>query len=389
MIELLSRLFIKNRNHVTDPKVRQSYGMLCGTLGIILNILMFSGKYIAGVLTASIAITADAFNNLSDAGSSIITLFGFKLAGQAPDPDHPYGHGRMEYISGFIVSAIILLLGFEMGRSSIEKIIMPEPTDFNIVSTLILITAILIKGYMGLYNRRIAQKIDSAAMKATAADCIGDMVSTTAVLLATLAGHFFHWQIDGWCGLLVSLFLLYSGYNAAKDTLNPLLGQPATSEFVHQIEDIVLADPTIAGIHDLIVHDYGPGRKMISLHAEVPMHCDILAAHDIIDNLEKELQSALGCTAVIHMDPIATDDAETLRLHNIVADLAKELDASATIHDFRMVRGNTHTNLIFDVVLPFRFKYSDKEAKSLLQEKVRTTIGENYYIVVNVDKPYV
>ena len=387
MIKLLSHLFIKNADNTADPKVRQAYGVLCGAVGIFLNILLFLGKYIAGVLTASIAITADAFNNLSDAGSSLITLLGFKLSGQAPDPHHPYGHGRLEYVSGLIVSMIILLLGFELARSSVAKIISPELSDFNLVSVLILVAAILVKGYMALYNRRISQKIDSAAMNATATDSLSDMAATSAVLLATLASHFFGWKIDGWCGLLVSLFILYSGFNAARDTINPLLGQPASPEMVKDISDIVLSAPLVSGIHDLIIHDYGPGRKMISLHAEVPANCDILAAHDIIDNIEVELQKRLGCEAVIHMDPIAVDDEEVMGLRRRIAALGHEINPDISIHDFRMVSGETHTNLIFDAVVPYQLKLTDQEVLQQFQEKITAALGEHYRCVIKIDKP--
>ena len=388
MIQLLARLFIKDHNDTSNPRVRQAYGILCGIAGIFFNLLLFAGKYLAGTLSASIAITADAFNNLSDAGSSLITLLGFKLAGQAPDHQHPYGHGRMEYISGLIVSLIILLLGFELARSSVEKILHPETAAWDPLSLIILVASILVKGYMAFYNRRIAARIDSAAMRATATDSLSDMIATFAVLLATLAGHFFHWQIDGWCGLLVSLFILFSGFGAARDTISPLLGQPPSPETVQAISDIVLRAPLVEGMHDLVIHDYGPGRKMISLHAEVPADCDILAAHDVIDNIENQLKSSLGFDAVIHMDPIDVDDENVQALHRQLIAIAHDIGSEISLHDFRLVSGATHTNLIFDAVVPYRFALSDQEVKQVFQDKVRTVLGPQYYCVIKIDKPF-
>lgn len=265
MIELLSRIFIKNRNNVQNPAVRGAYGTLCSVTGIVLNLLLFAGKYLAGVLTGSIAITADAFNNLSDAGSSIITLLGFKIATKEPDPQHPYGHGRFEYISGFIIALIILLLGFELAKSAIGKILAPAPSEWSLVSIIILGVSILVKGYMALYNTRIGSTISSPAMKAVAADSLSDMAATAVVLICSLLEHFFGIQIDGLAGLAVSLFIFYNGVKAAKETIAPLLGTPADRETVSEISRIVLETPCVSGLHDLLVHDYGPGRKFISL----------------------------------------------------------------------------------------------------------------------------
>ena len=278
MISFLSRLLIQNREQVNDPEVRRRYGILCGAVGICLNILLFAGKFIAGTLAASIAITADAINNLSDAGSSLITLIGFKLAGHAPDPDHPFGHGRIEYISGLVVSFLIILMGVELLKSSVDKILHPAPVEGGVLVVVILAVSIAVKIYMYLYNRSIGRRIDSAAMKATAADSLSDTAATAVVLAATLIGQCTGVMIDGWCGILVAAFILYSGINAAKDTISPLLGQPPEEAFVKQIEQIVMSHEEVQGMHDLIVHDYGPGRVMISLHAEVPAPGDILAA---------------------------------------------------------------------------------------------------------------
>lgn len=386
MLTLLAKLFIKDREDTASPRTRQAYGMLCGLLGIFLNLLLFTGKFLAGTLTGSVAITADAFNNLSDAGSSLITLIGFKMAGQKPDLDHPFGHGRIEYISGLIVSALILLMGFELVKTSIEKIAHPEATELNLLSALILLAAILVKGYMAFYNRRTAAKIDSAAMRATAMDSLSDMAATSAVLICSIIAHYTGLAIDGWCGLLVSGFILFSGYSAAKDTINPLLGQAPDPELIQQIQSIVMEAPIITGIHDLIIHDYGPGRQMISLHAEIPVNVDILKAHDMIDNIEMQLCERLGCDAVIHMDPIATDDALTNELRMKLSEYAHEISSDISIHDFRMVVGETHTNLIFDAVLPYQI--SADEFKQQLTQKVSELPGK-YYAVINIDRPFV
>ena len=391
MLTLLAKFFIKDHKNYKNPKVRQAYGMLCGLLGILLNLVLFAGKYLAGVLTGSIAITADAFNNLSDAGSSLITLIGFKMAGQKPDLDHPFGHGRIEYISGLIVAALILLMGFELAQTSFDKILNPEATGLTVVSAIILIASIAIKGYMALYNNRTASKIDSAAMKATGTDCLSDMASTAVVLICSLVGHFTGFALDGYCGLAVSALILFAGYSAAKDTLGPLLGQAPEPEFIQKIQRIVMESNIVTGIHDLIIHDYGPGRQMISLHAEVPVNVDILAAHDTIDNLERELKEQLGCDAVIHMDPIATDDELTTKLKAKVMIFAEEIAPEIGIHDFRIVTGDTHTNIIFDAVVPFSLEADT--VKLQLSSKIEAMQPEDdftdrYYAVINIDRPY-
>lgn len=385
MFHLLSRLFIKNCEDYSDPKVRQSYGILAGAFGIFLNFLLFAAKALAGLLSHSIAITADAFNNLSDAGSSVITLIGFRLSGQEADSDHPYGHGRIEYLSGLIVAAIILLMAAELVKSSFSKILHPTLPDFSPVIVFILALSIAVKLYMYLYNRRIAARIDSAAMKATAADSLNDCIATAAVLAASLIGHFTGVSIDGWCGLLVGIFIFRAGIEAAKDTINPLLGKAPDPAFVEHIRSTVLAHPEVLDVHDLLVHDYGPGRMMVSLHAEVPAEGDFLSLHDVIDNIERELQTTLSCSAVIHMDPVLTNDSETLRLHGIVSTLAKELDPAVSVHDLRLVKGPTHTNVIFDAAVPFQFKLDDAEIRAYFSEKIRRLDG-SYFCVVNIDK---
>ena len=387
MISILSRIFIKNHTETSDPGVRRAYGVLCGAVGIFLNVLLFAAKYLAGTLTGSIAIVADAFNNLSDAGSSIITLLGFKLAAKKPDRDHPYGHGRFECIAGLVVSFVILMMGFDLAKTSVSKIFHPEAVDFSILSICILIGSILVKLYMSLYNRAVGKRINSAAVLATATDSISDVCATTMVLAATLIARFTGVNIDGWAGAIVSLVILWAGYNAAKDTIDPLLGQAPDPEFVQRIADIVNRYPEVVGIHDLAVHDYGAGRVMISLHAEVPSSGDIMALHDVIDTIERDLQDELNCSAVIHMDPISTDDQLITSTRELLKKRIHEaLSPDISIHDFRMVPGPTHTNVIFDAVVPYEFPQSDEQVREEISKLVRALEGD-YFAVVTIDHP--
>ena len=386
MISLFARIFLKPEGR-DETALRKGYGILCGAVGIGLNILLFAGKFFAGTIAGSIAITADAFNNLSDAGSSFVTLLGFQLAGQKPDSDHPFGHGRIEYLSGLAVSMLIILMGFELAKSSLDKILHPAPVDSSWLVIAILCVSICVKLYMAFYNRSLGKKLNAPAMLATAADSLSDSIATTAVLIATLVGRFSGLMIDGWCGILVAAFILWSGFNAAKDTVNPLLGTPPTHEFVEQIKELVMAHPAIIGIHDLIVHDYGPGRVMISLHAEVSASENVLELHDEIDNVESELREKLGCEAVIHMDPIVTDDGITEETRERVAALVHCIDDAINIHDFRMVAGPSHTNVIFDAVVPYGFRLTDSEVEEKIKTAVRTLDG-NYFAVVKVERSY-
>ena len=388
MITLLSGIFIKNRDQTENGEVRRAYGMLCSLVGIGLNVILFAGKYLAGVISGSIAITADAFNNLSDAGSSFITLVGFKFSGMKADAGHPFGHGRIEYISGFGVSMIIILMGAELFKSSVEKILHPEPVAAGTLSMVILVASIAVKLYMCLYNRSIGKKIGSEAMKATAMDSLSDSAATTAVLLSMGVTYVTGKNIDGWCGLLVAGFVLYAGYSAARDTLNPLLGEPPSAEFVEEIKSTVMAHPEILGIHDLVVHDYGPGRRMISLHGEVSGDCDIFEIHDVIDRIEKELNQKLGCESVIHMDPIEVNNKTVEETKAVLVNRLKERYPEISIHDFRMVQGPTHTNLIFDAVVPFGFPLSNDEVREGIERLVDET-WENYFAVVQVEQSYV
>lgn len=389
MVALLSK--IMGVEEYSSDKKRAAYGKLCGVVGIVLNVLLFAGKFIAGLLSNSIAITADAFNNLSDAGSSLVTLIGFKLAEQKPDSDHPFGHGRIEYLSGLIVSAVILMMGFELVKDSVYKIFNPTGVEFSVVILVILVLSILGKAYMALYNYQYGKRFESSTLRATAIDSLSDCVSTTVVLIATIVGYYTEVQIDGFCGVAVGILIFVAGINAARETLSPLLGEAPDPEFVEQIEDIVLEydKNAIIGIHDLIVHDYGPGRRIISLHAEVPAEGNMMLLHDVIDNLEMKLRTELGCLTTIHMDPVVTTDERVKELKEKCVQVVKELGEKLSLHDFRVVFGETHTNMIFDVVVPYEFYLSDEETKKIIQERVSKEMGNEYYVVITVDKPAV
>lgn len=388
MISILAKRFIKDYKDMKSPHVRHSYGMLCGIVGIVLNVLLFIGKFLAGTISHSIAITADAINNLSDAGSSFITLAGFKLASQKPDPDHPYGHGRIEYLSGLFVSLLIILMAVELLKTSFDKILHPTETTVSPLVIIILVASILIKFYMSVYNSNIGKRIDSAALLATAADSRGDMLATLLVLISSCISYFYGIQIDGYCGLLVGLFILYAGFNAAKDTINPLLGKAPDKEYVDKIEEIVTSHDLILGIHDMMIHDYGPGRVVVSLHAEVPSDGDILEMHDLIDHIEHDLSEMCNCEAVIHMDPISVNDPETARLKEQIHTIIKSVDENLQFHDFRIVKGPTHTNLLFDVLVPYKFPMKDSELIVMIDRKVKE-LNPTYFIVVKVDHTYI
>ena len=387
MLSLLIRIFIKDRDNVRDTSVREQYGVLCGGYGIFLNIILFVGKFIAGTLSASIAMTADAFNNLSDAGSSLISLLGFKLAGQKPDPEHPFGHGRVEYLAGLGVSALIVIMGYELVKDSFDKIRNPEEVTFSWVSVGILAASILVKFYMAFYSRRIGQRIDSATLLATSTDSMSYTISTFVVLISTFAAWIWGIHLDGWCGLAVGILIVVAGIRAAKETISPLLGEPPTKEFVNEIETIVLSNEPIQGIHDLLVHNYGPGRVMITLHAEVPSDGDINELHDVIDNAEMELQERLGCHATIHMDPVTVGDPVIDRIRAQVKDIVIAKEGLLSIHDFRMVQGPTHTNLIFDVVASYSDRRTDEEIRAAIDSAV-TALDGAYHTVITVDRDY-
>lgn len=387
MIELLVKCFVKDNKNIHDGKVRQSYGRLAGIVGILCNILLFFLKLTAGIATGAVSIMADAFNNLSDAASSVVTLIGFYMAGKPADLNHPFGHGRIEYLSGLFVSAAILMTGLELMKSSIEKIIHPEVLSFSIVSVIILIASILVKLWMAHFNSKLGGRIQSEAMKATAADSLSDCVSTSAVLLGVVIAMLTGKNFDGWFGALVAVFVCFAGLSAAKDTIQPLLGQAPDPDLVKKIKAKVMSEDMILGVHDLIVHDYGPGRRMISLHAEVSYKEDILEAHDLIDNIERDLMKEFQCDAIIHMDPVVTDDEEMNRIREQIEEIVREKNSAWRIHDFRMVRGSTHTNLIFDLVVTPEELPEKEEIERTIKREIHQ-MDRRLYAVVTVEQSF-
>lgn len=388
MTEFLIRLFIKDPDNTKDQAVRQQYGKLGSIAGIVCNLILFSVKLFSGLITASISVIADAVNNLSDAGSCVVTLIGFRIAGKPADEEHPFGHGRIEYISGLIISMIIMLMGFELAKSSVERIFSPGEITFGWLPFGILCLSAVIKLWMGFFNKALGERINSAAMKASAMDSLSDVASTAAVAVGMLLFRFADLQIDGYVGLLVSLFILYTGFASVKDTLNPLLGQPPEKEFVEAIYTEAMSYPEVVGVHDLIVHNYGPGRSVVSLHAEVPCHIDILQIHDTIDLIEKDLKQKFGCEVVIHMDPIVTDDAQINAVKQKMVELVSVIDPILTIHDFRMVEGPSHTNLIFDIVVPYEFRLTDKELTAAVSRAAKA-LDSSYEVVIAIDRSYI
>ena len=385
MIKLLSHIFLKKAK--TDDEKRRGYGLLCSALGVFLNIVLFAVKFTVGKISGSLSVTADAFNNLSDSGSSVITILGFKLAAKKPDPGHPFGHGRMEYLSGLAVSVMITVMGAELGISSVKKIFAPEIPEINAAVFVSLGLSILVKLYMFAYNRSYGKKYASPAMLATASDSLSDAVSTAVVLASSAVTHFTDFNTDAYCGAAVSLFILYAGLKSVYETVDPLLGKAPEKEFIDKISDIVMSGKCVLGTHDLIVHDYGPGRRMISLHAEVPSTGDILEMHDEIDILERRLSEELGCHAVIHMDPIQTDNDEVNRLRVMAIEAVEEISPDIKMHDFRVVSGTTHTNLIFDVVVSFSFKMSDAQLQKQIADKLSER-DPSLCAVVSVDRDF-
>ena len=385
--QLLMKWFVKDAEQGRDGAVRQRCGRLAGGVGIAVNLILFLLKLLAGFMTASIAVVADAFNNLSDAGTAIVTLVGFHLAGQEADEEHPFGHGRMEYLSGLIVALAILLVGFELFKSSVGKIFRPEPVAFSLVSALILIGAVLVKLWLCGFYKEIGRCIDSAALRASAADSLSDAIATAVVLVSGLVGVWLELPIDGWVGVLVAAFIFKAGWQAIKETLDPLLGRPMDPELAADIDRLVLDHPYILGIHDLVYHDYGPNRAMMSFHAEVPADGDLLAIHDVIDHIERELKQRNRIETVIHMDPVVRDE-KTEQLRRQVEGLAQELGPALTIHDFRITAGPIHTNLLFDVVVPYGFSMTDVQVKKELSRRIRE-LSEKYYPVIEVDRSFV
>lgn len=367
MLDALLRRFIPHYQDTHDPIVRERYGLLAGGVGLGLNLLLFAAKLLAGILTGAISVTADAFNNLTDAAGSAVTLAGFKLAAQKADERHPFGHGRIEYLAGLGVSLLILLVGVELGRGSVEKIFQPKPAALSLLAVGLLALSILVKLWMGWFYAEMGRRAQSPALSAAAADARSDVLATSAVLAGLAVSHFFHIQLDGWLGLLVAALILRTGWGAARDTLDPLLGTPPDPAVVADIEALILSDPSVLGVHDLIIHDYGPGRRMMSVHAEVPADGSLVALHDVIDRTERELGARFGLEAVIHMDPVERGDPRQERLRALVEELAQEIDPAATVHDFRCGEGG---EISFDVVASYGVALSDDEVRGALTEKL-------------------
>lgn len=385
MIKFLLRRFVKNWENREDPRVRTAIGTLSGAVGICCNVLLFLGKWLVGTLSGSVSITADALNNLSDASGSIVTLLGFRLADKPADEDHPYGHARAEYLSALVVSALILVIGFELVKSSLEKIIHPQPVIFSWLTLAVLGVSIGVKLWMCLVNRYLADYIQSTALTATSEDSRNDCITTATVLLATLAEHFLNLRVDGWFGLGVAAFILYSGINLARDAVSPLLGESADPELKDKIVDYVCSQDKVLGYHDLMVHDYGPGQRFASLHVEMDSREDPLTCHELIDDMERECYVNHKVQLVIHYDPVVTDDPELSRMKEKARAALKTIDDRLTLHDFRMVQGKGHTNLIFDVALPSDLRGRSESVLQELTDRVNEGEDKTYYLVVTFD----
>jgi len=384
MIALLSRLFLRNTKD--EDSIRHGYGMICGAVGIFLNLILSCFKIVLGVLIGSLAIQADGFNNLGDVGSSLVSLGGFILSNKKPDTEHPFGHGRAEYLSALIIAFLILLMGVELIKSSVQSLISHAPAPvFTVAAFVVLLCSIVVKLYMALYNTRYGKKYDSSAMLATAKDSLFDCITSGAVLLSMALNHFWHLNADPWCSLAVSLLILWGGFGTAKETVDLLLGKKADPELLQSIADTVMGHEGVLGVHDLIVHDYGPGRLMITLHAEVDEDADMLSTHDMIDNIEWELNKKYNCLSTIHMDPIAVNNPETDQAKALVKQAMGRIDERITIHDFRLVRGQTHTNLVFDISAPYEIKLTDGELKARAVAEI-TALNESFNPVITVDR---
>ena len=388
MTELLSRLFVRRYRDVQDPKVRAAYGTLAGTVGIVLNILLFASKLTVGLLFGSVAIVGDAVNNLTDVGSQVLSLISFRVAAKPADREHPYGHARMEYVTSMIVSFLVLLIGGELLKESVNKIFSPALPERSWIAAAVLLGSIMIKLWLFLFNRKLGKKLDSTVMRATAADSLSDALSTSAVLLSTLILLLFphlNWNLDAYMGVLVAIFILISGFRILNETKSSILGEAPSEEIVKQIQDVVEQYPEALGIHDLTVHNYGVGHVIAALHIEVDGSKDIFEAHDMIDNIERQLRRECGIEATIHMDPIVTDDEETNALREQVKDCLLRVGNDLHMHDFRFVKGTTHSNLIFDVVVPFEEKRSDGEIKEAIADEI-SRLDPNYFTVITVDR---
>lgn len=385
MTDLLLRLFVKHASDTSDPAVRAGYGRLAGVTGIVCNLLLFALKLLAGTISGSVSITADAVNNLSDASGSIVTLVGFKLASRPADDEHPYGHARMEYLSGLAVAVLILVIGVELVKTSAEKILHPTAVEFSAIAAVVLLASIGVKLWMNLFNRALSKKIDSKALLATAEDSRNDCITTTAVLLAALFERQFHIPVDGWVGLAVAAFILHSGWGLAKDTISPLLGENADPELREKLVDYIVSQPKVLGYHDLMVHDYGPGQRFASIHVEMDCREDPLECHEIIDDMERECLRSHNVHLVIHYDPVVVDDPELNRLRKRVLCLLQSRDPRLTLHDFRMIRGKRHINLVFDVVIPLSLEPKEEEICRFLEDTLNAEGEVTYHVVATFD----
>lgn len=386
MIQFLVQKFIPNWQDTKNPSVRERYGVLAATVGILSNLLLFLIKILAGLLAGSISIIADAVNNLSDAGSSVITMLAFKISGKPADPKHPYGHARMEYISGMAVSFIIIFLGLQLMGSSFDKILHPQAISLSALTYLILIISVLVKLWQGIFNRKLGKQIASESLQATASDSLNDVIATSAVLISAVFYHFTQIPIDGWIGLLVAGFITFSGIKLVIETGNPLLGEAPDPEFIQKLGSSIMGYEGVIGMHDLQVHSYGPGQVFATVHAEVPANVDILVSHDIIDNIEREVGADLGINLVIHMDPVVTDNEQINLLREQITQIVKSVDTDLSMHDFRAVSGPSHTNLVFDVVVPPGFEMDDERVTQVISEKAKK-LG-NYFCVITIDRNY-
>ena len=387
MTELLSRLFVKNHQDAQNPAVRTAYGTMVSITGIILNLLLFTAKFVVGSLFGAISIVGDAVNNLSDAGTQIISLISFRIAAKPADREHPFGHARIEYVTSMIVSFLVMLVGFELLKSSIAQIFSPELPDSSPIAIIVLIGSMLCKLWLGLFNRTIGKRIDSSVMRATAADSLSDVFATGAVLVATVLPMIFtdmKWNPDAYMGVIVAALIMVAGFRILNESKNAILGEAPSEEIVKQITDVVEKYEGALGIHDMVVHNYGPGRIIASLHIEVDGSVNVFETHDMIDTIEQELREICGIQATIHMDPIVTNDEQVTALRQKTTEAVQKIHPSMQIHDFRFVAGTTHTNLIFDVVVPFEVKMSDAEIKAAVAEKVKE-IDPTYCVVLNID----
>lgn len=385
MTDILVRMFIKDYQNIEQPNVRGAYGTLAGIVGIFCNLVLFAAKLVIGTVSGSVSITADAVNNLSDASSSIMTLVGFRLAQKPEDEEHPYGHARIEYLTGLAVAALILIIGVQLAKSSFLKILHPEPVEFSAALVIVLVLSICVKLWMALFNRTLGKRINSTSLIATAADSRNDVISTGAVLIAAIIAHVSGWNLDGYIGCLVAVFILYSSIEIARETISPLLGEPADAELVHMVKHEVLHyDDRILGVHDLMVHDYGPGQTFASIHVEADRNEDVMEIHDMIDNVERMFLEKHRIHLTIHYDPVVMDDQEVSRMRKKVGEKLQEIDDRLSYHDFRMVTGPEHTNLIFDVVLPYELVGQEKEIQQRLEELLQEE-HMRYYTVITFD----